>query len=106
MKFVFVDFIENSKVKSWGLRSFQEYFTSIEPKINERWKKTGVPGEKPPDLPVQNLASHMYPSEARTTAVRDSIFKGMRKVSQKLVPLHNDLMTLLCNYPCNMGYFL
>ena len=27
----------------------------------QRWAKTGVPGEKPSDLPVQNLASHMYP---------------------------------------------
>ena len=45
----------------WVLRPFQEYFTYIEPIVNQRWGKTGVPGEKPPDLPVQNLASHMWP---------------------------------------------
>ena len=46
----------------WVLRPFQEYFTYIEPIVNQRWGKTGVPGEKPPDLPVQNLASHMWPN--------------------------------------------
>ena len=45
----------------WVLRPFQEYFTYIKPIVNQRWGKTGVPGEKPPDLPVQNLASHMWP---------------------------------------------
>ena len=40
----------------WVLRPFQEYFTYIEPIVNQRWGKTGVPGEKPPDLPVQYLA--------------------------------------------------
>ena len=38
----------------------------------------GGPGEKPPDLPVQNLASHMYPSEGRTTAVTDPMFRSQR----------------------------
>ena len=33
------------------------YCTYIEPIVNQRWAKTGVPGEKPPDVPVQNLAS-------------------------------------------------
>ena len=63
------------------------------------WAKTGVPGEKPPDLPIQNLASHILyknvviamkvsflnkyvytcnPSQARTTAVRDPMFKSHR----------------------------
>ena len=41
------------------LRPFQDYFTRIEPIVNQRWAKTGVPREKPPDLPLQNLASHM-----------------------------------------------
>ena len=50
-----------SKVNIWVLRPFQEYFTYIEPIVNHRLAKTGVPGEKPPDLPVQNLASHMCP---------------------------------------------
>ena len=45
------------------LRPFQEYFTYIEPIIKQRWAKTGVPREKPPDLPLQNLASHMYPEQ-------------------------------------------
>ena len=49
------------KMKVWVLRPFQEYFTYIEPIVNQRWARTGVPGEKPPDLQVQNLASHMYP---------------------------------------------
>ena len=33
-------------------------------------------------------------------------FKGIHKVSQKVVPLYNGFMTLLCNYLCGMGYFL
>ena len=32
-------------------------------------------------------------------------FKGIRNVSQKVVPLHNGFMTLLCNYLCDIGYF-
>ena len=43
----------------WVLQSFQEYFTYIKPIVNQRWGKTGVPGERPPDLLVQNLVSHM-----------------------------------------------
>ena len=39
--------------------------TYIEPIVNQRWAKTGVPGEKPPDLPVQNLASNMCPERDR-----------------------------------------
>ena len=45
-------------LKNSGLRPFQEYFTYIEPIVNQRWAKTGVPGEKPPDLPVQNKYYH------------------------------------------------
>ena len=30
--------------------------------------------------------------------VHFSYLKGIRKVSQKVLPLHNDFMTLLCNY--------
>ena len=48
------------KEKIWVLWPFQEYFTYIELIVNQRWAKTGVPREKAPDLPVQNLASHMY----------------------------------------------
>ena len=29
--------------------------------VYQRWAKTGVPRENPPDPPVQNLASHMCP---------------------------------------------
>ena len=29
---------------------FQEYFSYIESIVEQRWAKTGVPGEKPPDL--------------------------------------------------------
>ena len=47
------------KLKKWVLRAFQEYCTYIEPIVNQKWTKTGVPGEKQPDLPMQNLASHM-----------------------------------------------
>ena len=36
-------------------------FTYIKPIVNQRWVKTGVSGEKLPNLPVQNLASHMCP---------------------------------------------
>ena len=46
--------------KKWVLRPFQEYFTYIEPTVNQRWAKSGVPGVKPPDLLVQNLASHIH----------------------------------------------
>ena len=38
----------------------QEYFIYIKLILNQIWAKTGVPGEKLPDLLVQNLASHMY----------------------------------------------
>ena len=62
----------------WVLRHFQEYFTYIEPIVNQSWAKTGVSGEKPPDLPVQNLAPHICPAESRTTVVGDPMFKNRR----------------------------
>ena len=31
--------------------------------------------------------------------------KGTHKVSQKVVPLHNDFMALLCSYLCNIESF-
>ena len=49
------------KRKIWILQPFQDYFTYFEPIVNHRWAKIRVPREKPPDLLVQNLASHMYP---------------------------------------------
>ena len=53
------------RIQIWILRPFQEYFTYIGPIVNQRSAKTGVPGEKPPDLPVQNLASRMYPERTQ-----------------------------------------
>ena len=44
------------KIKIWFLWPFQDYFTYIEPIVYLRWVNTGVPREKPPDLPMQNLA--------------------------------------------------
>ena len=42
------------------LRPIQDYLTDFEPIVNQRmWAETGVPGENPPDLPLQNLVSHM-----------------------------------------------
>ena len=38
-------FWPSSEVKFWVLRPFQAYFTFIEPIVNQRWAKTGVPGE-------------------------------------------------------------
>ena len=46
------------KISIWILRPFKKYCTYIEPIVNQRWAKTGVSGEKPSDLLVQNLASH------------------------------------------------
>ena len=66
------------KRKIWILLPFQKYFTYIELFINQRWAKTGVPGETPRDLQVRNFASHMYRSMARTTAMRVSMFKRQR----------------------------
>ena len=40
------------------LQSFQGYFTYFEPIVDQRWAKSGVSGEKPPNVPLQNLASH------------------------------------------------
>ena len=37
---------------------------------------------------------------------RFQLFQGICKVSQKVVPLHTDFMTLLCTYQCDIGYFL
>ena len=34
------------------------------------------------------------------------VFKGIRKVSQTVVPLFNGFMALLCNYLYGMGHFL
>ena len=39
----FCKYMDKVKVKIWVLRPFQEYFAYIEPIINQRWAKTGVP---------------------------------------------------------------
>ena len=62
--------------KKWVLRPLKEYCTYIEPIVNQRWTKTGVPGEKLPDLPVRTWHLTCVPSEARTTVVRDLMFKS------------------------------
>ena len=43
------------------LWSLQEYCSYMEPIVNQRRAKAEVPGEKLPNLLVQNLASHMCP---------------------------------------------
>ena len=58
------------------LRPFQDYFTYFELIISQRFVKTEVPGEKPPDLPLQNLTSDMWPkARLKPTAVRDLMIK-------------------------------
>ena len=52
---------EKIKYKDMDFTALSRIFDLIEPISNQRWANTRVPGEKPPDLPVQNLASHMYP---------------------------------------------
>ena len=48
---------------------FQEYFTYIEPIVQQKWAKTGEPGGKKPDhLLGFPKCDH---SEAQTTAVRN-----------------------------------
>ena len=37
----------------------QQQQQHIRPIVKQNRAKTGVPGERPPDLPVQNLASHV-----------------------------------------------
>ena len=60
----------------WVLRPFQEHCTYIEPIVNQRWAKTGVPEKK--HLTYQCRTWHLTcaPSEVRTTAVRDLMFKS------------------------------
>ena len=41
--------------------TIQQQQQHIRPIVKQNRAKTGVPGERPPDLPVQNLASHMCP---------------------------------------------
>ena len=42
----------------------------------------------------------------RRGSIPGPLVKEKRKVGQKVVPLHNGFMILLCNYQCDMGYFL
>ena len=62
------------KIKRFG---FYGPFKNISLTLS-RSLKTRMPGEKTHDLPMQNLASHMYLREALTTAVRDPMFKSQR----------------------------
>ena len=43
---IYNSYTYTKKIKIWVLRPFQEHFTYIEPIVNQRWAKTGVPGEK------------------------------------------------------------
>ena len=54
------------------LRPFQEYFSYIEPTVNQRLAETALDGKETPDLPVKNLASHMYPERGSNNS--DEIF--------------------------------
>ena len=73
----FISFGSLYTLNIWVLRPFQEYSTYIEPIINQRWAKTGVPGEKPPDLPVQNLASHMCPGRGSNhSSERSNVYES------------------------------
>ena len=56
-----------------GFTALTKILHLFEPIVNQRWAKTGVPGEKTPALPVQNLASHTCPERG---AVRDPMFKS------------------------------
>ena len=65
------------KINIWVLQPIQEYCTYIEPVVNQRWAKTGVPREKSPDLPVQNLASHMCPDRGSNhSCERSNVFES------------------------------
>ena len=48
------------KTEDLGFIGLSRNFTYIELIVNKRWARIGVPREKPPDLLVRNLASHMY----------------------------------------------
>ena len=55
-----------------------QYFTYIDPIVNKKRAKTGVPGEKPPDLAVKNFASHMYLEQGLNNSGERSMFKNQR----------------------------
>ena len=65
--------VKKKNIYIWVLWPFQEYCTYIEPIVNQMWAKTGVPEEKLPDLPVQNLASNMCPGRGSNPSIW---FKG------------------------------
>ena len=64
------------------MSGFYDPFKNTALIVNQRWEKTGVPGEKTPDLPVQKLAS-----QARTTVVRDLMFKSALLTTRPRRPL-------------------
>ena len=63
------------------LQPFQEYCPNIELIVHQKWAKTGVPREKPPDLLVQNLASQMCPEQG------SKLIGNRSNVSQHSKPL-------------------
>ena len=46
--------------------------------LNRAGRKPERLEKKTPDLPVQNLASHVYPERGPTKAVRKPMFKSQR----------------------------
>ena len=48
------------KTEDLGFIALSRNFTYIKLIVNQRWARIGVPREKPSDLLVWNLASHMY----------------------------------------------
>ena len=60
------------------LRLFQDYFAYIESIVNQRLAKTCVFGEKPPDPPLKNLASHLTLARLEPAVVRDLMFNSLR----------------------------
>ena len=48
----------------------------------------------------------LRPDYPRAIKEISKVVKGIRKVNQKVVPLHNGFMNLLCNYLFDLEYFL
>ena len=49
---------------------------------------------------------YRYVGDVPVFFFQSQFLEGIRKVSQKVVSLFNSYMTLLCNYQCDLGYFL
>ena len=82
LRFYFKVLLNSISVESGRLAGFNEKLSAMEPCLR--------PKRSPP----------------QTGSIPGPLVKEIRKVSQNVVPLHNGFMTLLCNYQCDMGYFL